>query len=216
MVLERVNSINDLGVSLFLGRLRTPTLKSGSLCPWCGQSLNMRVLCGLLFIMYTSTGFSECRGSSLDLHCVVWDGLNCTICLLMRTYVLCSTLQETLYKRRPWAFIMLVFDILSERLSSSSLLSAVHIVAPWCRTWWWWFSSCSFRLHELRFHEPFNGAVRRFIIGHWSVWFSFDQRTVCEVPYVPYSQHQRPKTGLKKSFFFENPNAFYRFFFCFA
>jgi hypothetical protein len=116
MVLDRVNSINDLRVIMdqkmcftenidvkvgkalamlrrFMrrvsGEFRDPYILKAL---QCFQNLNMRVVCDLLFMMYTSIVLNGCSGSLLDLYCVVWDRLICTICLLMRTSVLCLTL----------------------------------------------------------------------------------------------------------------------------
>jgi hypothetical protein len=38
------------------------------------------------------------------------------------------------FKRHTMVCIMFVFDILSGRVCSSSLLSTMHIIAPWCHT----------------------------------------------------------------------------------
>jgi hypothetical protein len=93
--------------------------------PCCTQNLNMRVVCGLLFMMNTSTGLSECNKSLLDFHYVFWDRLISTIYLLMRTGVFCFTL----FKRRTVAFILFVSVILLWRVSSSCLLSMIYVIA---------------------------------------------------------------------------------------
>jgi hypothetical protein len=54
----------------------------------------MRVVCGIFFMMYTSTRLNRCSGSLLDLHCVVWDELIGMVCFFMRTGVLWFTLTR--------------------------------------------------------------------------------------------------------------------------
>jgi hypothetical protein len=70
--LERESFNNDLGVimeqnmcftkfiDVMVGKALLAIL---GFIAWCAQSLNMRVMCGLVFMMYTSTGFSGCIGS---------------------------------------------------------------------------------------------------------------------------------------------------------
>jgi hypothetical protein len=78
-----------------------------------------------------------------------------------------------LFKKHTVACILFVFDILLGRLSSSSMLSMIHIVVPWYQTRGGDFLRVRFHRTNYVVHEPFNDAVRGFIdvIG---------QETVCE------------------------------------
>jgi hypothetical protein len=60
------------------------------------------------------------------------------------------------------ACIMFVFDILSGRVSSSRLLSMMHMIAPWYQTRGGDFFLVRFHRTKYGVPEPFNGAVRRF------------------------------------------------------
>jgi hypothetical protein len=63
------------------------------------------------------------------------------------------------YKKRPVACIIFVFDILSGRVNSTSLLSMMHIVAPWNRTRGGDFLRVRFHRTNYGVPEPFIDAV---------------------------------------------------------
>jgi hypothetical protein len=158
MVLERVHSINNLGVIMdqrmcftehlnvmlirrASGKFRDPyTLKA----LWCAQTLNMRVMFGLegQFIRFALRGLG-------------WTDLPPyeDICALLHI--------DTLFKRRTVACLF-IFNILSGKVSSPSLLSMMYVIAPWYQTRGGDFLRVRFYRKNYGVYEPFNCAMRRF------------------------------------------------------
>jgi hypothetical protein len=66
---------------------------------------------------------------------------------------------DTLYKKRTVACIVFLFDILSGRVSSTSLWSMMYIVAPWYRTRGGDFLRARFHRTSYGVPEPFDDAV---------------------------------------------------------
>jgi hypothetical protein len=83
----------------------------------------------------------------------------------------------TLFNKLIVACIMYVIDILSGRVSSLSLLSMMHIVAPWYQTRGVDFFRVLFHPTNYGAHELFNGVVRRFdeIKGLFDFHFTREQ-----------------------------------------
>jgi hypothetical protein len=73
----------------------------------------------------------------------------------------------TLVKRRSIACIMFIFDILSGRMNSPNLLSALDLNTPQYRTRGSEFLRIGFHGTNYRVHEPMSAAMREFnkVIG---------------------------------------------------
>jgi hypothetical protein len=88
---------------------------------------------------------SRCSGSLLELSCVFWDGLICTIYFFMRRGVFCFTLTR-FSRGTSWLVFMFVFG--------------THVVHDICD----WSAHGGEFVHCMKYgvYESLNGAVRRF------------------------------------------------------
>jgi hypothetical protein len=66
---------------------------------------------------------------------------------------------ETLAEKRANACVMFIFDILSDRVNSSNLLSLISINALWYHTRARNFLRVDFHRTNHGVHKPLNGAV---------------------------------------------------------
>jgi hypothetical protein len=104
------------------------------------------------------TRLNVCRGGLYDMHCVGWVG---------RILMIYHRTTDTLVKRRSIACIMFIFDILSGRMNSPNLLSALDLNTPRYRTRGSEFLRIGFHRTNYGVHEPMSAAMREFneVIG---------------------------------------------------
>jgi hypothetical protein len=141
------------------------TLWSHSTRPWFVRSWNTSAVYGTHSMTCMWTRLNVCSGSLY--HMQSWFGLDGY--LWFTTYEhRCALLRlDTLVKRRSIACIMFIFEILSGRMNSPNLLSALDLNTPRYRTRGSDFLRIGFHRTNYGVHEPMSAAMREFneVIG---------------------------------------------------
>jgi hypothetical protein len=78
----------------------------------------------------------------------------------------------TLARRRSDACVMFVFDVLSGRVCSPSLLSLINVITPRYCTWGDDFLQIRFLRTNCGVHDSLNDAVRNFLFVKESIFLS--------------------------------------------
>jgi hypothetical protein len=127
-------------------------------------------------MMFVLTARNACRSGLFDILSVVWVG---------RTYMIwppykdrCALLHlDTLTKRRSIACVRFIFDVLSGRVNSPSLLSVLALITPRYPTRGTELLRIDVHRTNHGTREPMSSAMRQFneVIGLFDFGLTWDQ-----------------------------------------